>query len=311
MFFHIPVMVQQVIENLITRKAGIYVDCTIGGGGHSQKIIENIYPQGWLIGFDQDIEALEFTREKLTNYQDKVVLVKTNFVDLEIVLYSLGFTKVSGIFFDLGISSHQVDTSARGLSFSKASLLDMRMDLSQKVDACYIINHYSEKELTEIFSRYGQERYSRSLARLIVKERKKNSLKTTDQLSQLIVNFYAKHKKSRWRIHPATKVFQAIRIEVNKELLVLENALPQAIKLLEPKGRIGVISYHSLEDRVVKNTFREWEKKEIIDQYGYGLRRLFKKPIYPENEEIRQNPRARSAKLRFAEKVYGKEVSEK
>lgn len=311
MIFHIPVMLEEVLENLITKKGGVYLDCTIGGGGHSQKIIEHIYPSGWLIGFDQDIEALEFTREKLASYQDKVILVKTNFSDLEIVLPILGFTEVSGIFFDLGISSHQVDTSIRGFSFNKDNFLDMRMDLSKKFDARYIVNHYSEKQLAEIFSRYGQERYSRSLARLIVEERKKNALETTNQLAQLIIKFYAKHKKGKWRIHPATRVFQAIRIEVNKELWVLEQTLCQAIKILEPKGRIGVISYHSLEDRVVKNTFREWEKREVFTQFGYGLRRLYKKPICPKDEEIRQNPRARSAKLRFAEKVCVKEVSEK
>jgi 16S rRNA (cytosine1402-N4)-methyltransferase len=311
MSFHIPVMLKQVLENLIIKKAGIYVDCTVGGGGHSQKIIELIYPEGWLIGFDQDIEALEFTRERLNTYQDRIVLVKANFSDLEIVLKSLGFNEVSGIFFDLGISSHQVDTPSRGFSFTKDSLLDMRMDLSKELDAHYIINHYSEKQLTEIFSKYGEERFSRSLARKIIEERKKNPIKTTNQLSEVITNVYARYKKGKWRIHPATKVFQALRIEVNKELSVLQEALLQAIRLLEVKGRIGVLSYHSLEDRIVKNTFREWGKKEIVEQYGYGLKNLFKKPIYPLEEELSQNPRARSAKLRFAEKIGLKEVSEK
>ncbi len=311
MVFHIPVMLEQVLVNLITKKAGIYVDCTVGGGGHSQKIIELIYPEGWLIGLDQDIEALEFTRERLKDYQDKVALVKSNFSDLEMVLKSLGFNEVSGIFFDLGISSHQVDTASRGFSFTKDNLLDMRMDLSKELDAQYIVNHYSEKQLTEIFSKYGEERFSRSLARIIVEGRKKNSIKSTNQLAEVITNFYAKRKKGKWRIHPATKVFQAIRIEVNKELIVLQEALLQAIKLLEAGGRIGVISYHSLEDRIVKNIFREWEKKENINQYGYGLKKLFKKPIYPLEEELSQNPRARSARLRFAEKIGLKEVSEK
>jgi 16S rRNA (cytosine1402-N4)-methyltransferase len=303
MSFHIPVMLQQVLVNLVTKKTGVYVDCTVGGGGHSQKIIELIYPEGLLIGFDQDIEALEFARERLKAYQDRIVLVKSNFSNLEIVLKSLGFNKVSGIFFDLGISSHQIDTTARGFSFSKDNLLDMRMDLSKELDANHIVNHYSEKQLTEIFSKYGEERFSRSLARIIVEGRKKNPIETTNQLAKVITNFYAKHKKGKWRIHPATKIFQALRIEVNRELFILQEALLQAIKLLEVRGRIGVISYHSLEDRIVKNTFREWEKKEIINQYDYGLRKLFKKPIYPSEEEIRQNYRARSARLRFAEKI--------
>ena len=303
MSFHSPVMVQQVLEYLIIRKEGIYVDCTTGGGGHSQKIIEMIYPEGFLVGLDQDIEALEFAREKLKKYQDRIILVKSNFTDLEINLHMLGLNKVTGIFLDLGISSYQIDTPSRGFSFNKDDFLDMRMDLSNKLNAQYVVNNYSEKKLVEIFSEFGEERYSRSLARLIVEERKKKKIETTNQLAGIIVSFYARYKKGKWRIHPATKVFQAIRIEVNKELSVLQMVLLQAIRILETNGRIGVISYHSLEDRIVKNTFREWENKEIINQHGYGLKRIFKKPIYPLEEEIRANPRARSAKLRFAEKI--------
>lgn len=303
MSFHSPVMVQQVLEYLIIRKEGIYVDCTTGGGGHSQKMLEMIYPEGFLVGLDQDIEALEFAREKLKKYQDRIILVKSNFTDLEINLHMLGLNKVTGIFLDLGISSYQIDTPSRGFSFNKEDFLDMRMDLSNKLNAQYVVNNYSEKKLVEIFSEFGEERYSRSLARLIVEERKKKKIETTSQLAGIIVRFYARYKKGKWRIHPATKVFQAIRIEVNKELSVLQMVLLQAIRILETNGRIGVISYHSLEDRIVKNTFREWENKEIINQYGYGLKRIFKKPIYPLEEEIRANPRARSAKLRFAEKI--------
>ncbi len=303
MSFHYPVMVQQVLDNLITKKEGIYVDCTIGGGGHSLKIIEKIYPDGFLVGIDQDIEALEFAREKLEHYENRIVLVKSNFSDLEIILQSFGLNKITGIFFDLGISSHQIDVPSRGFSFNKDDLLDMRMDLSSKLNALHIVNNYSEKQLVEIFSDFGEERFSRSLARLIVEERKKNKIETTGQLAGIIVNFYARNKKGKWRIHPATKIFQAIRIEVNRELTVLQIALQQSIKVLEIGGRIGVLSYHSLEDRIVKNTFREWENKEKINHYGYGLKRLFKKPIYPPEEEIRQNPRSRSAKLRFAEKI--------
>ncbi len=303
MSFHSPVMVQQVLEYLIIRKEGIYVDCTTGGGGHSQKMLEMIYPEGFLVGLDQDIEALEFAREKLKKYQDRIILVKSNFTDLEINLHMLGLNKVTGIFLDLGISSYQIDTPSRGFSFNKEDFLDMRMDLSNKLNAQYVVNNYSEKKLVEIFSEFGEERYSRSLARLIVEERKKKKIETTSQLAGIIVRFYARYKKGKWRIHPATKVFQAIRIEINKELSVLQMVLLQAIRILETNGRIGVISYHSLEDRIVKNTFREWENKEIINQYGYGLKRIFKKPIYPLEEEIRANPRARSAKLRFAEKI--------
>lgn len=304
MTFHTPVMLAQVLENLVIKKEGIYVDCTLGGGGHALKIVEQIYPDGLLIGLDQDIEALEFARKKLKAYQDRVIIVKSNFADLEKVLSSLGFSKVSGIFFDLGVSSYQIETQSRGFSFLKDNLLDMRMDLSNQLNAHYVVNHYSENELWEVFSKYGEERFSRSIARLIVRERKKRPIETTKHLAELITNFYARSKKGRWRIHPATRIFQALRIEVNNELVVLKEALVQAIKLLEAKGRIGVISYHSLEDRVVKNTFREWATSDVIRQYGYGLRKLDKKPLYPTEEEIRKNRRARSARMRFGEKVY-------
>ncbi len=304
MTFHTPVMLAQVLENLVIKKEGIYVDCTLGGGGHALKIVEQIYPDGLLIGLDQDIEALEFARKKLKAYQDRVIIVKSNFADLEKVLSSLGFSKVSGIFFDLGVSSYQIETQSRGFSFLKNNLLDMRMDLSNQLNAHYVVNHYSENELWEVFSKYGEERFSRSIARLIVRERNKRPIETTKHLAELITNFYARSKKGRWQIHPATRIFQALRIEVNNELAVLKEALVQAIKLLEAKGRIGVISYHSLEDRVVKNTFREWATGDVIRQYGYGLRKLDKKPLYPTEEEIRKNRRARSARMRFAEKVY-------
>lgn len=304
MTFHTPVMLAQVLENLVIKKEGIYVDCTLGGGGHALKIVEQIYPDGLLIGLDQDIEALEFARKKLKAYQDRVIIVKSNFADLEKVLSSLGFSKVSGIFFDLGVSSYQIETQSRGFSFLKDNLLDMRMDLSNQLNAHYVVNHYSENELWEVFSKYGEERFSRSIARLIVREREKRPIETTKHLAELITNFYSRSKKGRWRIHPATRIFQALRIEVNNELAVLKEALVQAIKLLEAKGRIGVISYHSLEDRVVKNTFREWATGDVIRQYGYGLRKLDKKPLYPTEEEIRKNRRARSARMRFAEKVY-------
>jgi len=304
MTFHTPVMLAQVLENLVIKKEGIYVDCTLGGGGHALKIVEQIYPDGLLIGLDQDIEALEFARKKLKAYQDRVIIVKSNFADLEKVLSSLGFSKVSGIFFDLGVSSYQIETQSRGFSFLKDNLLDMRMDLSNQLNAHYVVNHYSENELWEVFSKYGEERFSRSIARLIVRERKKRPIETTKHLAELITNFYARSKKGSWRIHPATRIFQALRIEVNNELAVLKEALVQAIKLLEAKGRIGVISYHSLEDRVVKNTFREWATGDVIRQYGYGLRKLDKKPLYPTEEEIRKNRRARSARMRFAEKIY-------
>ncbi|MFW6148447.1 MAG: 16S rRNA (cytosine(1402)-N(4))-methyltransferase RsmH [Atribacterota bacterium] len=309
--YHIPVMCSQVLTNLITKKDGIYVDCTLGGGGHSREIIKKIHPEGLLVGLDQDIEALEYTREKLKDYQDKIFLIKSNFGDLEKALRDLGLKKVTGVLFDLGLSSRQISAQSRGFSFLENHLLDMRMDLSKQLDASYIINHYSEEELWEIFSKYGEERFSRSIARLIVQKRKNKPIQTTRHLAELIISIYKKYKKNKWRIHPATRVFQALRIEVNNELERLKEALKQAINLLEWQGRICVISYHSLEDRIVKHTFKELASKESATLYGYRLKIISKKPFYPSEKEIKENRRARSAKMRVAEKNTFRESNQK
>ncbi len=311
MSFHTPVMCSQVLDYLITKKTGIYLDCTLGGGGHSEEIIKEIYPDGLLIGLDQDIEALEFAREKLKPYQDKVIIVKSNFTDLKILLQDLGYKRVTGALFDLGLSSHQVDNKSRGFSFLEDNFLDMRMDLSKQFDARYVVNSYSEKELWGIFSKYGEERFSRSIARMIVKEREKKQIETTKHLAKLVTDVYARYKKNRWHIHPATRVFQALRIEVNDELNVLKRALEDAVNMLEPQGRICVISYHSLEDRIAKHTFKEMANTDNLKLNAYGVRILSKKPIYPSENEIRENHRARSAKMRVAEKIFPEEVSEK
>lgn len=309
--FHIPVMSERVLDLLITRKEGIYIDCTLGGGGHSEEIIKKIYPDGLLIGLDQDIEALEFSRERLSKNQDRVVIVKSNFNDLKLLLQDLGINQVTGVLFDLGLSSYQVDTKVRGFSFLEENLLDMRMDLSRRIDARYIVNQYSEQELVEIFSKYGEERFSRSIARMIVKKRKEKRIETTRQLAELVTNIYARFKKKRWNIHPATRVFQALRIEVNRELEILSKALIDSVKQLEPNGRICVISYHSLEDRIVKHSFREMARDDFINLNKYGVKVMSKKPIYPSEDEIKENHRARSAKMRVAEKIISEEVYKK
>ena len=309
--FHIPVMSERVLDLLITRKEGIYIDCTLGGGGHSEEIIKKIYPDGLLIGLDQDIEALEFSRERLSKNQDRVVIVKSNFNDLKLLLQDLGINQVTGVLFDLGLSSYQVDTKVRGFSFLEENLLDMRMDLSRKIDARYIVNQYSEQELVDIFSKYGEERFSRSIARMIVKKRKEKRIETTRQLAELVTNIYARFKKKRWNIHPATRVFQALRIEVNRELEILSKALIDSVKQLEPNGRICVISYHSLEDRIVKHSFREMARDDFINLNKYGVKVMSKKPIYPSEDEIKENHRARSAKMRVAEKIISEEVYKK
>jgi len=301
--FHLPVLTREILNYLNLKKGGVYIDCTLGGGGHSKAILEKIYPQGLLIGIDQDIEAIETAKEELKSYIDKVKLVKGNFKNLGEILLDLKIKIVSGIIFDLGVSFHQLKEKERGFSFKQDSHLDMRMDLTQEFNADILINSYSEKNLAEIFEKYGEERFSKRIARLIVTERKKKAITTTKQLSDLVIRSLPKTKKRHtWRIHPATRVFQAIRIEVNQELKALEKGLNQAIRVLENKGRICVISYHSLEDRIVKHLFKEVERVGK-DQGDYGLKIITKKPIRSSSGEVRENPKARSAKLRVAEKI--------
>jgi 16S rRNA (cytosine1402-N4)-methyltransferase len=301
--FHIPVLTKEILNYLNLKKGGVYIDCTLGGGGHSKAILENIYPHGLLIGIDQDTEAIETAKEELKSYIDKVKLVKGNFKNLEEILSDLKIEIVSGIIFDLGVSFHQLKEKERGFSFKEDSHLDMRMDLNQEFNADILINSYSEKDLAEIFEKYGEERLSKRIARIIVTERKKKAITTTKQLSDLIIKTLPGAKKRHtWRIHPATRVFQAIRIEVNQELKALEKGLNQAIRVLEDKGRICVISYHSLEDRIVKHLFKGAER-EGREQKNYRLKIVTKKPIRPSSEEVRDNPKARSAKLRVAEKT--------
>ena len=302
-FFHIPVLTKEILNYLNLKKGGVYIDCTVGGGGHSKAILEKIYPHGLLIGIDQDIEAINAAKEELKTYLDKVTLIKGNFKNLEKILPDIKIKTVSGIIFDLGVSFHQLKEKERGFSFKEDSHLDMRMDLNQEFNAYILINSYSENDLVEIFEKYGEERFSKRIARLITIERKKERINTTKQLADLVIRSLPRTKKRHtWRIHPATRIFQAIRIEVNQELKALEKGLNQAIRALEDKGRICVISYHSLEDRIVKHLFKEVER-EGKGQKNYGLKIITKKPIRPSSEEIRENPKARSAKLRVAEKI--------
>lgn len=301
--FHIPVLTKEILNYLNLKKGGVYIDCTVGGGGHSKAILEKIYPHGLLIGIDQDIEAINAAKEELKTYLDKVTLIKGNFKNLEKILPDIKIKTVSGIIFDLGVSFHQLKEKERGFSFKEDSHLDMRMDLNQEFNAYILINSYSENDLVEIFEKYGEERFSKRIARLITIERKKERINTTKQLADLVIRSLPRTKKRHtWRIHPATRVFQAIRIEVNQELKALEKGLSQAIRVLEDKGRICVISYHSLEDRIVKHQFKEIER-EGKDKGNYGLKIITKKPISPSSEEVEGNPKARSAKLRVAEKI--------
>jgi len=298
------VLLKEVLHYLIPKKGGgVYIDCTLGGGGHSKAILERIYPDGLLIGIDRDIEAIKAARKELSNFLDRAILIRDNFKNLEEILSNLKIKVIAGVLFDLGVSSHQLRERERGFSFREDGHLDMRMDPTQKFNASTLINNYTEEELVRIFGKYGEERFSKRIARLIVLERQKNPITTTKQLADLVIRALPKAKKrGRWRIHPATRVFQAIRIEVNQELDLLEKSLNQVIKVLEDKGRICVISYHSLEDRIVKNVFKKAEREKVAKE-NYGLKIITKKPIRASQEEIKRNPKARSAKLRVAEKA--------
>jgi len=281
-----------VIDNLNCRKGGIYVDSTLGEGGHAKRILEAILPGGLLIGIDQDAEAIRRAKENLEAYRESLLIFQKNFSEIGTILESLKIKEVDGILFDLGLSSIQLQDAKRGFSFQMDGPLDMRMAEKTKLTAGCLLNTLSFDGLVDILHKYGEERWARRIARRVVESRKKNPLETTLQLVELIKKAVP---RSAWprKIHVATRTFQALRIAVNDELIVLEKALPQAAKFLKKGGRLCAISYHSLEDRIVKNFFREYR--------GFGLKAVFPKPITPSRKEIQINPRSRSAKLRVGE----------
>ncbi len=283
MTYHTPVLLEEVVALLQPRGGALYVDATVGGGGHAEAILRAAAPDGRLIGLDWDEEALAASRERLKEWGARVRLVRANFAELDEALMNEGVTTVDGIVFDLGVSSRQFDEPSRGFSFLREGPLDMRMDRSTGRTAAEVVNTASEKELADIFFRFGEERRARAIARRIVAAR---PIETTTQLAGLI-------GPRRGAIHPATRVFQALRIYVNNELENLKRGLTAATRVLKPGGRIAVISFHSLEDRIVKRHFRETP----------SLRVITRKPVRPTEQEIERNPRARSAKLRVAEKM--------
>ncbi len=280
---HYPVMVSEALEKLAPVSGGWWADLTVGAGGHTEAILKATEPAGRVLGMDRDGEILALARKRLAVYGDRLVLVQGNFQDLAAVAQEQKITALSGVLMDLGFSSFQIDDPARGFSFLKPGPLDMRMDRSQSLTAAEFINHTSEKELADVFYQWGEERHSRRLAKIIVRHR---PLTDTASLVSLIcqaVGFYG-------RLHPATRIFQALRIAVNDELASLERGLDAVAETLADQGRIVVISFHSLEDRIVKYQLRDkarWEN-------------LTKHVVRPTREEIRANPRARSAKLRAA-----------
>ena len=308
-FRHETVLLRESVEGILGDPDGIYVDCTLGGGGHSAALADRLSPSGCLVGIDQDPAALQAGRLRLTGVRPTVHVVQGNFREIGAVLDQLGIGQVDGILFDLGVSSHQIDLPQRGFSYMNNGPLDMRMNPEQSLTAQEIVNTYPEKELARVIFEYGEERWARRIAKFIVEARRNRPLTTTYDLVELIAAAIPAAAR-RQGPHPAKRTFQAIRIEVNGELSILPAALRTAIDRLKPGGKIGVISFHSLEDRIVKNTFAALlghcvcpPKAPVCICNPRATLRLPGKPIAPSAEEVEANPRARSAKLRIAEKV--------
>ena len=305
---HVSVLLNESIENLNIKEDGIYVDCTLGFAGHSKEILKRI-KKGKLFAFDQDGEAINYSKKILDQISGNYEIIKSNFAFIKSELNKRGIEKVDGVLFDLGVSSVQLDEAERGFSFHKDAKLDMRMDTDQSFSAYDVVNDYSKEELEKIFFNYGEEKYSRSIASAIVRERENKKIETTLELTEIIRESVP--EKYRRTHHPARKVFQAIRIEVNKELDVFTKALNDAIDMLNPGGRICVITFHSLEDRICKNIFKEKSEmdsvfkglpdKDIPLEYRPELKLITK--VKPSKKELEDNNRSRSSILRVAEKM--------
>ena len=304
--YHTPVMAQEALETLQIRPQGSYIDCNLGEGGHSLAILRSVSPTPRLLGIDLDPEAVDSAKQRLEAYHDKAVLVQGNFADLDIFTKKYRFTPVDGILFDLGLSSLQLDAEGRGFSFRREARLDMRFDPSQDITAHQMVNEFSERSLADIIFRLGEEPKSRRIARAIVSNR---PIETTIQLAGVVAR--ATRWSSRSRVHPATRTFQAIRMAVNAELDNLERGLQKSIEVLGIGGRVAVISYHSLEDRLVKNTFRRESKdcvcppRTLMCVCGHKatVRLVNRRVIKPKHAEVRANPRSRSARMRVAERI--------
>lgn len=307
-FYHEPIMIKEILQGSNLKSTAIFVDCTIGGAGHSTEIIKQI-PNGKLIGIDKDDDALKYAGERLKGYKN-AILVKNDFKNFEDVLDDLNIQKVDGFLLDLGVSSHQIDTAERGFSFRFDGPLDMRMDKSQKLTAYDVVNTYSKQELIKILKIYGEERFANLIVSNILKHRANAPIKTTKELNFIIEECLP--KKIVYKSGGASKkTFQALRIEVNGELSGLETALNKMIEKLNPGGRISVISFHSLEDRIVKNVFKFHsstcicppETPVCICGHKPTIKLITKKPLTASQEEQKRNPRSTSAKLRIAEKI--------
>ena len=294
---HRSVLNKEILQWLMHGEPKTILDCTVGYGGHAEMILDGFDSVMKLIGLDQDSVAIACSQERLKRFGERVVLRKGNFVDLKRHLGEIGVPNVSGVLFDLGVSSPQLDDQSRGFSFTKDGPLDMRMDQTSEMTAAELVNGRAEQELADIIFQYGEERYSRRIARAIVRERDHRPIDTTGALASLVAGAVPSAYR-HGRIHCATRTFQALRIAVNRELERLEPSLRDAADVLAPMGRICVVSFHSLEDRIVKHTFRS-----LAQGPAARLSLLTKKPILPTELECRENPRARSAKLRVAERL--------
>ena len=309
-FNHVSVLLEEAVGQLQVRPDGIYVDGTLGGGGHAREVCRRLGPSGRLIGIDRDADALRAAGERLAEFSDRVRIVKNNYCNIREVLSELGIDRVDGILLDLGVSSRQLDQADRGFSYREDAPLDMRMDRGQTLDARTIVNEYPEEELFRIIKTYGEERFARSIARNICRARERAEIRTTFELVEVIRNSVpAKVRNSKG--HPARRTFQAIRIECNRELEALRTALDNMVDLLADRGRLCIITFHSLEDRMVKQSFREKENPCtcppdfpvcVCGRRPLG-RVITRKPILPGIEETEGNARARSAKLRVFERI--------
>ncbi len=307
-FHHVSVLREEAIDSLVTDPSGIYVDCTLGGSGHARGIIARLSADARFIGIDQDQAAITTAKERLKDAVCRVDIVHRNFSDLPHILDELGFDKVDGFLFDLGVSSHQLDVAERGFSYMQDAPLDMRMDPEQKFSAYDVVNKYDEEELADIIFSYGEDRWAKRIAKFIAEARRTKPIETPFELVRIIKQAVPAGARKDGP-HPAKRTFQAIRIEVNNELGILEKTFEEAVHRLHPGGRICVITFHSLEDRITKKTFQQLAKGCICPPHQPICTcnhkpevKVIGKPIVPSAEELELNPRARSAKLRVAEK---------
>jgi len=307
-FAHLPVMIQEMVDFLKPQPGKHYLDGTVGGGGHAEQILLHSSPDGSVLGLDRDEEAIAATWARLGGYRDRLTTRQASFEQAREILCEIKWHQVDGVVLDLGISSHQIDRPERGFSFRSIARLDMRMDHRQSLDAFDIVNRFSEADIERILRDYGEERQARRIARTIAAARRDKPIETTADLAEIVVRTKGKRSEGH---HPATQTFQALRIAVNRELECLEHFLAEGYQLLRPDGRMVIISFHSLEDRLVKSAFRKWSRNCLCPPqvlrcrcgWSQKVKLLTKKPVRPALEEVRSNPRSRSARLRAVVRI--------